>query len=347
MRVALTRALDDTELVEVPEPRALGGDALLRVQACSLGWPAMIAFDLQRGAPLVLGRGPVGYITELGPGAHSLRLGARVFVSYHVPYRNADGAPNTVRNPMLHRWTALDPGGFSEFVRIPAEHIQNGAVLELPAQLGSLEACYLEALAPMIEALDEHRLQPGELIVIAGLDLRGLLATQILVQSGLRVLAFDPSPRRRQLAEALGAEPVPECSASALQKSAGGPIPHALFTGGPSSILGILSAALGFRGILTVAGLCDDDAPWPISPAAFFTNMGRIRACYGLSQTALQTALQKIIHREVNLKALPLPLLTLNEVQSGLLRAHNDPDWIGALVLPHGGLQQRPDPNPQ
>jgi predicted dehydrogenase/threonine dehydrogenase-like Zn-dependent dehydrogenase len=92
-------------------------------------------------------------------------------------------------------------GAHAEMVAVPATlctPIPLGVPdLEAPfAVLGSIALQGVRLLAPTL----------GERFVVTGLGLVGLLAAQLLRQSGCRVLGLDPHPGRRKLAERWGVE---------------------------------------------------------------------------------------------------------------------------------------------
>ena len=120
MKVALTDARG-TRIEDVPDPECGPGDVVCRVLACAtcgsdVGW------YVRHKLPAVLGHEPVGEVVEVGAGVAGLRAGDRVAIHHHAPCgecRRCRHGHETLCEQF--RATALDPGGFAEYVRIMPE----------------------------------------------------------------------------------------------------------------------------------------------------------------------------------------------------------------------------------
>jgi predicted dehydrogenase/threonine dehydrogenase-like Zn-dependent dehydrogenase len=125
--------------------------------------------------PMPLGYSNAGIVVEVGPGVTHFAAGDRV-------------ASNGSHAEMVCRPVNL-------CAKIPDGVSDEQASF---AVLGSIGMQGIRLLRP----------EMGETVAVFGLGLIGLLAAQLLVQSGARVLGIDPDPRRRELARACGAIPV-------------------------------------------------------------------------------------------------------------------------------------------
>ena len=78
----------------------------------------------------------------------------------------------------------------------------------IPDEVENWQAAYTTIASISLQAV--RQLQPtlGERVLVVGQGLVGLLVTAILRASGVRVMALDVVPARRELAEAMGAEKV-------------------------------------------------------------------------------------------------------------------------------------------
>lgn len=342
MRAALSASLTETKVEQLPEPVCGPGEALLRVQACSLGPPAENQYYLNRKSPLVLGRGPVGYLVSVGSSISQFKEGDRVYVPFHIPYRQkGGGSPNHLKARTLSRWTSLDPGGFSELVRIPADHFDAGAVCALPRSLSTLEACFLAPLSQVLQAFQGTHLREGGRVLVLGLDLRGLLAVQHAVAEGSFVVACDRNKRRREIAEALGAAPLdpgdPQQSARALTQGLG--VESALFFNGDTATLGVALNSLSVGGRLIIAGLNEDDKLLGISPRLFLSSDLSIQVSTGTSDAMLEKALEILKNGGRDLSQLPLQAVDLEGVGQALEDSLSDKGWLGTLVFPGGEIK--------
>jgi L-iditol 2-dehydrogenase len=102
--------------------------------------------------------------------------------------------------------TNFDPGGFAEYVRLPAINVDRG-VYGIPDEVSFEEATFTEPLACMLRAQRIAGLQPGETVLVVGSGIAGLLHVQLACAAGAgRVLATDISQARLEAASAFGAD---------------------------------------------------------------------------------------------------------------------------------------------
>src|SRR3989338_4286439 len=125
-------------LADVPVPAIGEGEFLLAVEVCGLCGTDVMKLDT-RAKSAVLGHELCGTVAKAGPGS-PLLAGERVVVSHHVPGRNCHycrkGQESMCRQ---FKSTNIDPGGFAEFVRVPALHAKY-ASFKVPEGLGAISA---------------------------------------------------------------------------------------------------------------------------------------------------------------------------------------------------------------
>ncbi len=126
-RVAVWYNNYDVRIEERPVPAIGPGEMLLRVEASGIcGSDVMEWYRLDR-APLVLGHEIAGAIVAVGEGVKKYKIGDRVAVAHHVPCgtcRYCLSGHETVCETL--RRTNFDPGGFAEYVRLPAINVEKG-----------------------------------------------------------------------------------------------------------------------------------------------------------------------------------------------------------------------------
>jgi L-iditol 2-dehydrogenase len=104
------------------------------------------------------------------------------------------------------RRTNFDPGGFAEYIRLPAINVDRGVFL-LPDEVSYEEATFVEPLACVLRGQRMARLQPGNSVLVIGSGIAGLLHVQLARALGAgRVFASDISDYRLQAAREFGAE---------------------------------------------------------------------------------------------------------------------------------------------
>jgi L-iditol 2-dehydrogenase len=234
VRVALTVTLDDTRIEERPDPECGPGDVVCRVLACAtcgsdVGW------YVRHKLPAVLGHEPVGEVVAVGADVRGVRAGDRVAIHHHAPCgecRRCRHGHETLCEQF--RATALDPGGFAEYVRIVPELVDELLPLD---GVEPATATLTEPLGCALRAQDRAGIRPGDSLLVVGAGCSGMLHIAAAHARGVEaVWVREPDPQRLAAAEAWGAtahgnEPVdvaivctesPEAIASAAQVLAPG-----------------------------------------------------------------------------------------------------------------------------
>jgi L-iditol 2-dehydrogenase len=218
MRVAVYYNNQDVRLEEMRVPKIGAGELLVRIRASGICGSDLMEWYRIKKAPLVLGHEITGQVVEVGDGVRNFRVGDRVFSSHHVPCGNCRycNAGHQSVCEML-RTTHFDPGGFSEFVRVPAINV-NSATFLLPEEVTFDEGSFIEPLACVIRAQRFARLASGQTVLVIGSGISGLLHIQLARARGVqRIIATDISDFRLKAAAQFvakatihGAEQVPE-----------------------------------------------------------------------------------------------------------------------------------------
>ena len=99
--------------------------------------------------------------------------------------------------------TNLDPGGFSQFVRVSEGHLQH-TTLKIPPKLDLLAASQVEPLACCLRNARRLALAKGDVAAIFGLGSIGLMTAQLLGHFEVSVVGLDLDPQRVELARKSG-----------------------------------------------------------------------------------------------------------------------------------------------
>src|SRR3989442_3645253 len=119
----------------------------------------------------------------------------------------------------------LDPGGFAEFVRVPAANVRS-ATFRVPDHLTDEEASFVEPLACCLRAVERARVQPGDTAVVVGLGSIGCLFVQLFARAGAAVVGADQDAERAAFAPRFGVEAaVPPAAVPLAGPPAPGPRP--------------------------------------------------------------------------------------------------------------------------
>lgn len=206
MRIARSFAPDDVRIEEVADPEPGPGEVVCEVLACGVCASDVIDWYVAAKLPAVLGHEPAGIVRTVGAGVTSAAVGDRVAIHHHAPCgecRRCRRGHETICERF--RATRLDPGGFAERVRLPAELVDE--LLPLPAGLDPVTATFIEPLACVLRGQDRAGLRAGDSLLVVGAGVNGLL--QIAAAHARAVEAVwvrEPRPERLALAESWGAE---------------------------------------------------------------------------------------------------------------------------------------------
>jgi L-iditol 2-dehydrogenase len=209
MRAAMYYANDDVRIVDLPKPRIGPGEILVKVRSSGICGSDVMEWYRKPKAPLVLGHEIAAEVVEVGAGVDRATVGDRVFVSHHVPCgacRYCLAGHETVCDTL--RTTNFDPGGFAEFVRVPAINVKHG-VFPLPEDLADDEAVFVEPLACVVRGQRLAGLRPEATVVVIGSGVAGLLHIKLAKAIGAaRVIATDIVEYRKEAARKAGADVV-------------------------------------------------------------------------------------------------------------------------------------------
>lgn len=191
---------------EIPVPQAASGEVVVAVEACGICATDIKTF--QRGHPKIrpgsgLGHEISGVITE-APDSGQWRRGARVVVAPYVPCGSCPQCLHGRYSLCPHLFdAALDPGGFSEFVRVPERLVSQG-MIALPESSNSTAICFAEPVACCLHAFSSIDVKAGESLFIIGDGVMGLLQAEIGRCIGAHpVIVSGITPERLQVASAL------------------------------------------------------------------------------------------------------------------------------------------------
>ena len=211
MKAAVVEAQNRIRIADVPRPRAGDGELVVKVRAsgiCATDVKILGGLGTPAELPAILGHEVAGTISELGPGAEAdgLHEGQRVAV-YPVAACGHCVYCRQGRNSLCLNEHGLghgDDGGFAEYVRIPAEIVRLGGVLDIGDMPFDL-AAMIEPTSCCIAAADQCRTRAGDTVAVIGVGPLGLLHTIVSKALGAQVICVDVNDERLATARKLGA----------------------------------------------------------------------------------------------------------------------------------------------
>jgi L-iditol 2-dehydrogenase len=320
MKVVVLEGGGRLATAEVPRPAVGPGELLLRLRGCGLcGSDIAKLADPAARVPVVLGHEVVGDVIEVGDGASGFGIGDRVVAAHHVPCGECHycrrGSESMCR---AFKESNLDPGGFAEFVRVPAANVR-AATFRVPQHLTDEEASFVEPLACCLRAVERSRVQPGDTALVIGLGSIGCLFVQLFARAGAAVVGVDQDAARIELAQRFGvAAALPaEASTLARQASDGRGVDHVLITGGATAVLSRAIEAVRDGGVIHYfAGGPGDALPVPLE--TLYHRELTVTTTYSSSPATLARAFWLIAAGKIDVDRLVSHRLPLERLAEGV-----------------------------
>lgn len=271
MKAAIMRA-GKIVVDDVPEPKPGPGQVLVETIACGIcgsdlhaikhPQAAVEAITLEGVPPpydpakdVIMGHEFSARVVALGEGVNSLEPGEAVVTMPMLL---------TPSGPALLGYSNDYPGGYGERMLLTA-----GMCLKVPESLDPRHAALTEPMAVGQHAVSKAGMTSGESGVVLGCGPIGLAVIAALRIGGVqKIIASDFSPKRRKLAEQMGAttvvDPGEDQPMDAWRRSGGGTPVIFEAVGVPGVLDGAIRSAPR-QGRIVVAGVCmETDTIWPI-----------------------------------------------------------------------------------
>jgi len=208
MRASVYYSNKDIRLEDRPVPEIGPGELLVRIMSSGICGSDVMEWYRIHKAPLVLGHEIAGEVAGVGPGVESFRVGDRVTATHHVPCLTCALclAGHETTCPTLLSHTHFDPGGFCEYVRLPAINVDRGT-WKLPDSVSFDQATFVEPLACVLRGQQRMGLKPGQSVLVLGSGIAGLLHISLAQATGCGlIVATDVNDYRLEAARKFGAD---------------------------------------------------------------------------------------------------------------------------------------------
>jgi 2-desacetyl-2-hydroxyethyl bacteriochlorophyllide A dehydrogenase len=226
MRAALFPTPGEVSIVERETPVPTEGHALVRVEASGVCGTDLHIFQGEFPAqfPIIPGHEFAGVVEQVGQRVSALRPGDRVVIDPNLNCGTCRpcqrGLTHLCQN-LVAIGVTLD-GGFSTHCSVPARQLY-----KMPPQMSFEVGAMAEPVACCVHGIERAQVRPGEVAVLLGAGLIGLVMLQLaLLRGAASVIVSEPDAAKRELAMALGAsaavDPGSEDPMEAVRKATGG-----------------------------------------------------------------------------------------------------------------------------
>lgn len=208
MKIAVT----DNDKIVVKDVETLSLDnrlgAIVRVLGCGLCGSDIVKFKEQISPNgTVLGHEIVAEIVDIDSET-GFKVKDKIVTSHHIPCGKCNFCKHGNVSMCEHfKSTNINPGGFSEYVYLSEEHLQNVAH-KIPANLTEVEASFYEPLGCCVRAVKRANLMKDSKVLVVGLGSIGILMSQALKAFGMNVTGCDLISERIDFLNNLGIDAV-------------------------------------------------------------------------------------------------------------------------------------------
>jgi L-iditol 2-dehydrogenase len=325
MKTAVYYNNNDIRIEDRPKPQIKDGELLVKVKASGICGTDLMEWYRIKKAPRVLGHEMAGEIVESR--SDKFNIGQRVFVSHHVPCNECKYclAGNQTACEMLHKGN-YDPGGFSEFVRVPKINVENGTYI-LPENVSYEEGTMIEPLACVVRAQRIIGIGEGQTVLIMGSGISGLLNILVAKLKKAKVVATDINEYRLNMAKESGADEVFSANEELDIKA-----DRIIMCTGAMPAFEAAFRYIDRKGIIMLFAIPNRNISIPVED--FWRNELGIVSSYGAAPVDLEEALELIKDGKMDVKSLITHRLKLDDIQKGFKIAGEAKDSLKVIVVP-------------
>ncbi|MCK4765919.1 MAG: alcohol dehydrogenase catalytic domain-containing protein [Candidatus Aminicenantes bacterium] len=340
MRVAMYHKGMDIKIEELPVPKIGPGEMLVKVLAGGICGSDVLQWYRDKTAPRVLGHEISAEIVELGQEVDRWKKGDRVFVAHHIPCNTCHYCLKGYHTACetLHT-TNYDPGGFAEYLRVPALNVDRGVFL-LPDEVSDDEGTFVEPLGCVIRGQRLVHLQPGQSVLVLGAGISGLLHLLLARAAGAgRLMATDINEYRLQAAERVGADAVTharsDIPAWVRQENGGRPADLVVVCTGALSAFEQALKSVDRGGTVLCFATTEPGEYVQVPMNEFWRNEIKLMPSYGCAPLDAFAAIELLRSRRVPVEQLITHRLSLDEADLGFKLVAEAKESIKVILYPH------------
>lgn len=234
MLAAVYHGPNDLRVEHVPVPQIGPGELLIQVKSASIcGTDLRIFHGNHRmyapGTIRIPGHEVVGTIAVIGDGLTGFEVGQRVFIAPNMGCGHCLQCVSG-NNNLCANYDAVGvtmDGGFAEYMRVPANSVQQGNVITISQDVDPAVAALMEPFACVLRGQNALRIQPGEIVLVIGAGPIGVMHTKLArVRGAGRVIVSEPVASRAAQARRMGADrvvnPLEEDLQASIDQESGG-----------------------------------------------------------------------------------------------------------------------------
>lgn len=320
-------------IVDLAEPTAQPDGVVVQVEAtglCRSDWHGWMGHDPDIALPHVPGHELAGTLVEVGSNVNLWAMGDRVTVPFVAGCGRCEacrhGDEQVCADQFQPGFTAW--GSFAEYVAL--RHADRNLV-RVPEQISSAAAALLGCrfATAYRGVVAQGRIRSGEWAAVHGCGGVGLAAIMIARASGAQVVAIDPDPGARAMAQSLGAEVVIDGAdaadlANVIRETTGGGPHLSLDAAGHPAAVAASVESLRTRGRHIQIGLLPANYT-AVPMSAVIARELEVLGSHGMQAHRYPEMLEMILDRRLkpeDLVTRTIPLSEIPEALPGMGDAH-------------------------
>lgn len=234
--------------------------------------------------------------------------------------------------------THLEPGGFAEYFRVPADNLQVDC-FQIPDSVSFEEATLIEPVACGVRAIKECAIQQGDSVVIIGAGPAGVINSALARLSGAaQIIVSDVIPYRLRAAQKFGVDVTINVQnenlldkVTAVTESRGADV---VVVTAPN-VKAYASALEICRkgGTICVFAPTSPEQTIPLSPHKLFFQEIKIVSSYSTSHLETRTALELIRSGRIDAKALITHRFPLSRAAEAFQAVAKNKECLKVVIL--------------
>ena len=227
MLAAVYHGPNDLRVEDVAVPKIGAGEILVKVLSASICGTDLRIYHgnhrmYQPGTIRIPGHEVVGTIAKVGSGVQNYSIGQRVFCAPNTGCGHCNQCV-TGNNNLCKNYDAIgvtSDGGFAEYVRIPANSVQQGNVIPVSEAVDPAVAALMEPFACVLRGQNALHIKPGDVVLVIGAGPIGVMHVKLARARGAgRVIVSEPIPDRAAQVLQMGADRVVNPASEDLQSA--------------------------------------------------------------------------------------------------------------------------------
>lgn len=325
MKVAVYYNNKDIRIEELQKPTIKEGEILVKVRASGICGTDVMEWYRIKKAPRILGHEIAGDVVESK--SQKCKIGQRVFVSHHVPCNKCKYCltGNHTACEVLHKGNYV-PGGYSEFVEVPKMNVDIGVYI-LPPNVSYEEGTMIEPLACAVRGQRVINVANGQIVLILGSGVSGLLNIRLAKLKGAEVIATDIDTYRLEKAKEAGADKVVDARENFSLKA-----DRVIICTGAFMAIRQAFDCIDRKGIIQCFAIPNKNIEIPIED--FWRNEITVTSSYGAAPADLKEAMDLIKSKKINVRDMITHTLPLDKIQEGFKIVSEAKDSLKVVLRP-------------